>query len=84
MMVTHVRGHFKDVHGTLDFDPKDPMALPSKSSLMRAKSGLARRRATLTCGAQTSSTWKFFPRSLSASPACGTPILECVSMTKLT
>ena len=24
MMVTHVRGHFKDVHGTLDFDPKDP------------------------------------------------------------
>jgi polyisoprenoid-binding protein YceI len=23
MMVTHVRGHFKDVHGTLDFDPKD-------------------------------------------------------------
>jgi len=24
MMVTHVRGHFKDVHGTLDFDPKKP------------------------------------------------------------
>jgi len=24
MMVTHVRGHFKDVHGTLDFDLKDP------------------------------------------------------------
>ena len=24
MMVTHVRGHFKDVHGTLDFDPDDP------------------------------------------------------------
>ena len=24
MMVTHVRGHFKDVHGTLEFDPKDP------------------------------------------------------------
>jgi polyisoprenoid-binding protein YceI len=23
MMVTHVRGHFKDVHGTLAFDPKD-------------------------------------------------------------
>jgi polyisoprenoid-binding protein YceI len=23
MMVTHVRGHFKDVHGTLNFDPKD-------------------------------------------------------------
>lgn len=24
MMVTHVRGHFKDVHGTLEFDPADP------------------------------------------------------------
>lgn len=24
MMVTHVRGHFKDVHGTLAFDLKDP------------------------------------------------------------
>jgi polyisoprenoid-binding protein YceI len=24
MMVTYVRGHFKDVHGTLNFDPKSP------------------------------------------------------------
>jgi polyisoprenoid-binding protein YceI len=24
MMVTHVRGHFKNVHGTLDFDPDVP------------------------------------------------------------
>src|SRR6266478_2384052 len=24
MMVTYVRGHFKDVHGSLDFDPKNP------------------------------------------------------------
>ncbi len=24
MMVTHVRGHFKDVHGTMEFDPDDP------------------------------------------------------------
>ena len=24
MMVTKVRGHFKDVHGTLNFDPKSP------------------------------------------------------------
>lgn len=24
MMVTWVRGHFKDVHGTLDFDPDNP------------------------------------------------------------
>jgi polyisoprenoid-binding protein YceI len=26
MMVTHVRGHFKDVHGSLNFDSKDPAA----------------------------------------------------------
>jgi len=26
MMVTYVRGHFKDVHGTLDFDPENPGA----------------------------------------------------------
>lgn len=26
MMVTQVRGHFKDVHGTLEFDLKDPAA----------------------------------------------------------
>ena len=24
MMVTHVRGHFKDVHGTLTFNPENP------------------------------------------------------------
>lgn len=24
MMVSYVRGHFKDVHGKLNFDPKDP------------------------------------------------------------
>ena len=24
MMVTYVRGHFKDVHGSLNFDPKNP------------------------------------------------------------
>ena len=24
MMVTYVRGHFKDIHGTLEFDPESP------------------------------------------------------------
>src|SRR5947208_4945169 len=27
MMVTWVRGHFKDVHGTLEFDPDNPSTL---------------------------------------------------------
>ena len=26
MMVTYVRGHFKNIHGTLNFDPADPHA----------------------------------------------------------
>jgi polyisoprenoid-binding protein YceI len=26
MMVTYVRGHFKDVHGTLEYDPENPTA----------------------------------------------------------
>jgi len=26
MMVTYVRGHFKNVHGTLDFDPAQPLS----------------------------------------------------------
>ncbi len=26
MMVTYVRGHFKNIHGTLDFDPETPEA----------------------------------------------------------
>ena len=26
MMVTYVRGHFKDVHGSLSFDPNNPSA----------------------------------------------------------
>src|SRR5437867_9957394 len=26
MMVTYVRGHFKNIHGTLDFDPAHPQA----------------------------------------------------------
>lgn len=32
MMVTDVRGHFKNIHGTLDFDPQDP-----KSASLSAK-----------------------------------------------
>jgi polyisoprenoid-binding protein YceI len=27
MMVTPVRGHFKNIHGTLEFDPENPQAL---------------------------------------------------------
>ena len=33
MMVTCVRGHFKDVHGTLDFDPQNPQAASVEATI---------------------------------------------------
>jgi polyisoprenoid-binding protein YceI len=33
MMVTCVRGHFKDVHGTLDFDPANPSAASVEATI---------------------------------------------------
>jgi polyisoprenoid-binding protein YceI len=33
MMVSCVRGHFKDVHGTLDFDPENPSATSVEVSI---------------------------------------------------
>src|SRR5262249_29355888 len=37
MMVCWVRGHFKDVHGTLDFDPDNPAQLEIDATLQVAK-----------------------------------------------
>jgi polyisoprenoid-binding protein YceI len=37
MMVTWVRGHFKDVHGTLEFDPDNPAALSIEATLSAPK-----------------------------------------------
>jgi polyisoprenoid-binding protein YceI len=36
MMVTWVRGHFKDVHGSLEFDPDNPVALAIRATLSAA------------------------------------------------
>jgi polyisoprenoid-binding protein YceI len=33
MMVTWVRGHFKNIHGTLEFDPNDPATLSLKATI---------------------------------------------------
>src|SRR5439155_22195808 len=33
MMVTYVRGHFKNIHGTLDFDPAHPHASPVEATI---------------------------------------------------
>jgi polyisoprenoid-binding protein YceI len=37
MMVTWVRGHFKDVHGTLEFDPDNPATLAIEATLSASK-----------------------------------------------
>src|SRR5690242_10513733 len=36
MMVTWVRGHFKDIHGSLDFDPDNPAALSLEATISAA------------------------------------------------
>jgi len=33
MMITWVRGHFKDVHGTLEFDPNDPAEVSVQATI---------------------------------------------------
>lgn len=49
MMVTWVRGHFKDIHGTLDYDPENPAAARAEASIDARKlwSGEADRDAHL-------------------------------------
>jgi polyisoprenoid-binding protein YceI len=37
MMVCWVRGHFKDVHGSLDFDPDNPALLSLEATLQADK-----------------------------------------------
>lgn len=37
MMVTWVRGHFKDIHGTLEFDPDNPATLSMSVQIAAAK-----------------------------------------------
>ena len=65
MMVTFVRGHFKDIHGTLVFDQADPGRLPSRPRSKLLESGQAKRRATPTSRARTFSTWRNIRRLLS-------------------
>jgi polyisoprenoid-binding protein YceI len=37
MMVSWVRGHFKDVHGALEFDPENPAQLSLEATIQAAK-----------------------------------------------
>jgi polyisoprenoid-binding protein YceI len=36
MMVTWVRGHFKDIHGSLEFDPDNPLSLSLEATISAA------------------------------------------------
>src|SRR5207245_3980671 len=37
MMVCWVRGHFKDVHGSLEFDPDNPIKLAIEATILAVK-----------------------------------------------
>jgi polyisoprenoid-binding protein YceI len=52
MMVCWVRGHFKDVHGSLDFDPDDPTRLAVEATIQAGKlwTGEAQRDDHLRSG----------------------------------
>src|SRR6516165_11707374 len=52
MMVCWVRGHFKDVHGSLEFDPDNPTQLALEATLQAAKlwTGEAQRDEHLRSG----------------------------------
>ena len=65
MMVTFVRGHFKDIQGTLVFDPADPGATSVESRSKQLESGQVNRRAMLTLRARTFSTQRNIRRLLS-------------------
>jgi len=56
MMVTEVRGYFKNVHGWMEFDEADPL----RGS---AASGPVSRSGTTTSAARTFSTWSTTRRS---------------------
>lgn len=68
MMVSNVRGHFKDVHGTLSFDPKNPAGSSVEVVIDARKvwTGEESRDAHLR-SVQIFSTLKISPRSLSAA-----------------
>ena len=56
MMVTFVRGHFKDIHGTLVSTRWTRARLPSRPRSKLLECGQAKWRATLTLRARTFST----------------------------
>ncbi len=59
MMVSWVRGHFKDVYGSLEFDRTTPTGWPSRRRFGRPNCGRGSRSATTACAAPISWT----PRS---------------------
>jgi polyisoprenoid-binding protein YceI len=56
MMVTNVRGHFKNVHGALEFDEDNPRGASVEVTIDARPSGRAAKSETRTRAAQTSST----------------------------
>ena len=84
MMFTYVRGHFKDVHGTLNFDPKSPagfsvaVVIDARKTLDRKPArdehlrGLSRRRKVSRNHFPRKSGNSYFSSIVLASAAQGT------------
>jgi polyisoprenoid-binding protein YceI len=65
MMVTFVRGHFKDIHGTLVFDPANPVATSVEATIEASGIWTGEAGRDTTSRARTFSTWRNFRRLLS-------------------
>ena len=61
MMVTWVRGHFKDVHGTLEFDPDDPLKSTVEVEIDASKIWSGGRLAKIPFGPGCTSAKRRFP-----------------------
>ena len=63
MMVTNVRGAFKNVQGTLDFDPENPRLSAVRAMIDATGIWTGEPHAMLISGALTSSTLRTIRRS---------------------
>ena len=63
MMVTNVRGHFKNVHGFLDFDEADPRRASVEVTIDARGLWTGPRSGTRTFAARTFSMSSIIPRS---------------------
>ena len=72
MMVSKVRGSFKDASGEIVV-AEEPTASTVSVTIQAASIDTGVEPGTITCAVRTSSTWRSIPTSLSAAPAWSRP-----------